>query len=163
MGDATAPAGPSDPIPVGWMAIGRGIQEAQVHYTHNADVTLYGDEFYAAVAMRALGGRKLDRLTYETVNGTLGLTTEAECAWRVEGHTVMSRLRAERAEAQVVEMRAEVRRVRRDAARDLVTYLREWCNDRRIPAKTRREGFLLAADQIDPDMPRDQYGNVVRS
>ncbi len=163
MGDATAPAGPSDPTPVDWMAIGRGIQQAQVYYTHHADVTLSGDEFYAAVAKRALGGRKLDRLTYETVSHALGLLTVAEHEWLLERHTVMSRLRAERAEAQVVEMRAEVRRVRRDAARDLVKYLREWCNERRITAKTRREGFLLAADQIDPDMPRDQYGNVVRS
>jgi hypothetical protein len=149
-------------MPVDWMKIGQNIQEAQTHFTHHAEVTLYGDDFYAAVAKRALGGQKLDRLTYETVNGMLGLTTLAEHAWSVEGHTVVSRLNAERAEAQVVEMRAEVRRVRRDAARDLVKYMREWCNERRIPAKTRREGFLMAADQIDPDIARDQFGDVAR-
>jgi hypothetical protein len=59
-------------------------------------------------------------------------------------------------------MRAEVRRVRRDAARDLVKYLRGWVNERRIPARLRREGFLMAADQIDPDIQRDRYGDVVR-
>lgn len=153
----------AEPIPVDWVKIGRNIQEAQVHFSHHAEATLHGDDFYAAVARRALGGQKQERLTYETVNGMLGLTTAAESAWLVEGHTAVSRLNAERAEAQVIEMRAEVRRVRRDAARDLVKYLREWCNERRIPAKTRREGFLMAADQIDPDITRDQCGGVVRS
>ena len=145
-----------------WEKIGQNIQEAQVHFTHHAEVALYGDDFYAAVAKRALGGQKLDRLVYETVSGMLGLTTSAESAHLVESHTIMSRLNAERAEAQVVEMRAEVRRVRRDAARDLVKYLREWCNERRIPARLRREGFLMAADQIDPDIARNQFGDVAR-
>jgi hypothetical protein len=159
----TNSVGPREPIPVDWVKIGQNIQEAQVHFAHHAEVPLHGDDFYAAVARRALGCRKLDRLTYETVNGMLGLITSAESAWLVEGHTAVSRLNAESAAAQVVEMRAEVRRVQRDAARDLVEYLRGWCNERRIPAKTRREGFLMAADQIDPDITRDHYGDVVRS
>lgn len=154
--------GPENPVPVDWMKIGQRFQEAMVHYTHHAEVTLYGDEFYAAVAKRALGGQQSERLTYETVSRSLGLVSVAESDWRLSGHTVMDRLRAERAEGQVKEMRAELRRVRRDAARDLVRYLRGWVNERRIPARLRREGFLMAADQIDPDIPRNQYGDVVR-
>jgi hypothetical protein len=154
--------GPENPPPVDWMKIGQRFQEATVHYTHHAEVTLYGDEFYAAVAKRALGGHQSERLTYETVSRSLGLVSVAESDWHTSGMVVTTRMRAERAEEQVTQMRAEVRRVRRDAARDLVKYLREWVNERRIPAKTRREGFLMAADQIDPDIPRDQYGDVVR-
>jgi hypothetical protein len=154
--------GPVDPTSVDWLKIGQRFQEATVHYTHHAEVTLYGDEFYAAVAKRALGGQQSERLTYETVSTSLGLTTVAAADWLTEGHTVLTRLRAERAEEQVKEMRAEVRRVRRDAARDLVKYLRGWVNERRIPARLRREGFLMAADQIDPDIQRDRYGDVVR-
>jgi len=158
----TTPGGPVNPTPVDWLKIGLRFQEATVHYTHHAEVTLYGDEFYAAVAKRALGGQQSERLTYETVSKQLGLTTVAEADWLRDSHVVMDRLRAEQAEEQVKELRAEVRRVRRDAARDLVKYLREWVNERRIPAKTRREGFLMAADQIDPDIARDRYGDVVR-
>ncbi len=160
--DMTTPVGPIHPTPVDWMKIGQRFQEATVHYTHHAEVTLYGDEFYAAVAKRALGGHTSERITYETVNRTLGLMTEAESEWHTSESVITNRMRAERAEEQVKEMRAEVRRVRRDAARDLVKYLREWCNERRIPARLRREGFLMAADQVDPDIQRDQYGNVVR-
>lgn len=157
----TAPAGPVDPKPVDWARIGRAISEAEAHYVHHAPEKLYGEEFYAAVARRALGGAKQERLTYETVHPLQGLMTVAEHEVVVSGHTVLDRLRAERAEEQVKELRAEVIRIRRDASRDAVKFLREWCNERRIPARLRREGFLMAADQIDPDAPRDQYGQVV--
>lgn len=155
-------AGPENPTPVDWNEIGNRLSDAIVHFTHHAEVTLHGNEFYAAAAKRALGGQQQERLSYETVSTQLGLTTVAEADWTRSGHTVMDRIRREQAEAQVAEMRIEVRRIRHDAARDLVKYLREWCNERRIPAKTRREGFLMAADQIDPDIARDRYGNVVR-
>lgn len=158
----TQAAGPTNPKPVDWRAIGRRFADATVYYLHHAGVMLYGDDFYAAVARRALDGEQQARLPYETVGLGLGLITEAEAAHMTESHTVLSRLRAERAEEQVREMRAEVARVRRDAARDLVAHLREWVNERTVPSRYRREGVLLAAEEIDPDTPRDRYGNVVR-
>lgn len=156
-------AGPADPQPVDWTGIGRAIADAQAHYTHHSDEKLYGDDYYAAVAKRALGGAKQARLTYETVSGQLGLITKAEHEWLRQAHTAHDRMRAEDAERQVVELRAEVKRIRRDAWRDAAAYLRDWCNDRRIPARFRREGFLAAADQIDPDAKRDKYGEVIKA
>jgi len=154
--------GPENPAPVEWAKIGRAIANAEAHYVHHSVERLYGDAYYAAVAKRALGGDKQDRLSYETVSPSLGLVSMAQHDWTLSGHLTMERLRAERAEREVSELRAEVKRIRRDAWRDAAKNLREWCNERRIPARYRREGWLMAADQIDPDVPRNKYGEAVR-
>jgi hypothetical protein len=148
------------PKPVDWAAIGRRISDAQVHFTHHAEEQLYGDDYYVAVAKRALG--QTEHHGREGVSGNLGLISVADHEWTVGTHQVVDRMAKERAEAQVAELRAEVRRIRRDAWRDAVRYLREWCNERRIPARLRREGFLLAADVIDPDIRRDRFGDPVK-
>lgn len=155
--------GPTNPRPVDWATIGRRMSDAAAHFVHHSEERLlYGDDFHIAVIKRALGAARSNRLTYETVSPSLGLVTMAEHEWTVEGHGVMERLRAEAAERKVAELQEEVRRIRRDAWRDAVTLLRELCNERRIPARLRREGWLMAADQLDPDIARDRFGDPVK-
>lgn len=92
-----------------------------------------------------------------------GLTTQAEADHIRDGHTIMDRLNRETAEKHVAEMRAEVARVYREAAADLAKLIRARCNERTVPSRYRREGVEWAADLIDPAVPKDRLGNIVRS
>jgi hypothetical protein len=114
---------------------------------------------YTAAGEQGLGGRAL---SYEHLGNGLGLVTQAEADFIRDGHTIIDRLNREAAEKKVEEMRAEVARVYREAAKDIAGMLRERCNDRTVPSRYRREGVAWAADLIDPAVPKDQYGRVVQ-
>lgn len=157
----TGPNGQPEQL-VDWTALGRRLAEAQIHYVHHAEDKPTGDAYYAAVMRRALGGRKLERLHYETVDGSTGLVTKAEADWLRESHTIMDRLNLEAAERKITELRAEITRLRMDARADVAQLIRDRCNDRTVPSRYRREGALWAADLVDPDVPKDRYGRTVQ-
>jgi hypothetical protein len=135
-----------------WSALAQRLQREMANLTHHDAVKRYGDDFYAEALRRTFGAREPHgHIPYATISTATGLTTVAESDWTRESHTVVDRLNAEDARRQAKEARAEAQRVMRDAARDLAKYLRGRCNERRVPARLRREGVLLAADWIDPD------------
>lgn len=154
--------------PVNWDALAQQLQRHMTDMVHHDTDRRYGDEFYAEALRRTFGysandgsdGRRV--LPYDTVNRTTGLTTVAEADWTRDSHTVVDRLARESAETQIKEMRAEVRRVYRESAADLAALIRGRCNERSVPSRLRREGVLLAADWIDPAVPKDAFGDPVR-
>jgi hypothetical protein len=145
-----------------WNRLAERMQRIQADMVHQEKTDLRGNEFYAEALRRTFGFRMSRGGTYETVAASTGLTTIAEADHIREGHTVMDRLNREAAEKQVTEMRAEVQRVYREAAADLAKLIRGRCNERTVPSRYRREGVEWAADLIDPNVPKDRFGNVVR-
>lgn len=143
---------------VDWLRLAHQLQAEIAKLIHGENQPqLSGDEFYAEALRRAMSfspnnveGQR--QLPYGTV-GFPGLTTQDEADYLRDSHTIIDRLNAERAREEVAAMRIEVRRVYRDAARDLAKYVRDGCNERTVTAKLRREGVMLAADWIDPDSP----------
>jgi hypothetical protein len=81
--------------------------------------------------------------------GDSGFSSDREHVHNLNGHTVVDRLNREDAEESARQARAETDRVRAHAATGLAAGLREWCNDRTVPAKLRREGVELAARWLD--------------
>jgi hypothetical protein len=156
------------PDSVDWTRIADRFQQVMSTMLHDEgryhDSTFYADALartfgYVAASEPGTSGRALP---YEHLENGQGLTTDSYNRFDVNGATALSRMHAEQAEEQVREMRAEVARVYRDARKDVAGYLRERCNERTVPSRYRREGVAWAADLIDPSVPKDQYGNVVR-
>jgi hypothetical protein len=137
------------PTSIDWLMLARRIAEAKRLMVHGDEPSLYGEEFEAEALRRGLGGERLERLSYDTLNPSTGLTTQAEAEHTRDSHAVVDRGRAERAERELAEVREELQRVYREARVDIARALRAWCNDRTVPARLRREGVLLAADRID--------------
>ncbi len=140
-----------------------GIQRDMMHEKYS------GNDFHAEALRRAFhftpAGEPNDVrrvLPYDQIRVS-GLTTQAQADHTRDGHTVMDRLNREAAEKQVREMRAEMARVYLEARKDVAEAIRSRCNERTVPAKFRREGVLLAADWIDPAVPKDQYGNITHA
>lgn len=158
-----APTPEPRPAPVDWTALADKLQRVQTDMIHRDNVQLHGTEFYAEALRRTFGydphdGTTNRELPYDDVAPSTGLTTLAHADYLRGAHTVMDRMNREHAEKQRDEARAEARAVLRDAAQRLADRIREWCNDRRVPSRYRREGALYAADVIDPRVPKDRFG-----
>jgi hypothetical protein len=150
---------------INWGRLADRMREARHQLIHLERYT--GADYEAEILRRTFGFTPAGEpdavkrvLPYEQVS-VPGLMTEAEAKHIRDAHTVVDRMNREAAEKQVAEMRAEVARVYREAAHDLAELIRRKCNDRTVPAKYRREGVLLAADWIDPAVPKDRYGNLL--
>jgi len=76
-------------------------------------------------------------LPYGHPRSSFDLVTEAEATYLRDGHTIVDRMNRETAEKKVEEMRAEVRRVCREARKDIAELLRSRCNDRTVPSRYR--------------------------
>jgi len=157
----------SDNKPVDWKAIADRMVTAMHQMLHEENWHGPDSERYAEALRRALGycGANEQRageraLSYEHLKYGSGLTTDTEAAHVRDSHTISDRMAREAAEKQVKEMRAEVARVRREAAKGLAEWLRASCNERSVPSRYRREGVTWAADMIDPSVPKDRYGNL---
>lgn len=126
------------------------------------DATFYADALQRTFGYVAAGdpGTSGRALPYEHLTRGQGLTAEAATTYLLESHTLADRMGRERAEEQVKAIREEMRRVFREAGKDLADLLRERCNERTVPSRYRREGVTWAADLIDPTVPKDQFGNV---
>jgi hypothetical protein len=120
------------------------------------DATFHEDALRRTFGYEPAGDRGFDHLRSD-----YGLTTESYRRFDLRGAIALSEMQKEQAKAEVAEMRAEVRRVYREARADVAAYLRERCNERTVPSKYRREGVAWAADMIDPAVPKDQYGYLV--
>ncbi len=131
-----------------WIALARRLRREIATLTH--DPEWYGDDFYAEALRRALRAEKAPHCPYESVDRATGLMTVANADHNRDSHTIIDRLNAGRAHEEAKAARDEVRRVYREARRDIAQALRDWCNERTVPAKLRREGVLLAADRICP-------------
>lgn len=155
------------PQPIDWTALARAFQRHQVDLVHRED-GWSGDEFYAEALRRTFGWSANDgsdgrrELPYETVRPTTGLTTLGEADHTRESHTIVDRMNREAAERRAAEAQAESRAVIREAAQRLADYIRGRCNERSVPAKFRREGVALAADWIDPRVPKDRFGEPLQ-
>jgi hypothetical protein len=126
------------------------------------DATFYADALQRTLGYVAAGepGTSGRALPYEHLDHGQGLTTEAQAKHVTDTVAYFDQVNREKAEQQVKEMREEVRRVYREAAKDLANRIRERCNERTVPSRFRREGVAWAADMIDPTVPKDQYGNL---
>lgn len=150
--------------PIDWVALAKRISDAHVKMTHHEETGLYGWEFEAEALRRAFGYSANDgadgqrELPYETVHFP-GLITVGEHEHLRNAHTVLDRMSREAAEKRAAEDRAELRRVRLEAQQDVADAIRERCNERSVPSRYRREGVELAADWIDPRVPKDRFGD----
>ena len=127
------------------------------------DATFHADALrrtfdYRGAGEPGLSGRKLP---YERLGSGSGLVTEAEATYLRDSHTISDRMGCEAAEKKIEEVQAELRRVYREAGKDLADMLRERCNERTVPSRYRRDGVAWAANMIDPSVPKDRYGRVV--
>ena len=163
-----APTPKPRPAPVDWTALAEKLQVAQNNMIHRDDVKLYGTEFYAEALRRTFGYDPHDgstrsrELPYDDVAPSTGLTTLAHADHLRDGHTIIDRMNREAAERERDEARAETRDIVHKAAQLLSDRIREWCNERRVPSRYRREGALYAADVIDPRVRKDRFGNPVQ-
>jgi len=148
----------TDPTPAGvdWHALADRLQTATADMVHHdTGPQRYGSDFYAEALRRVFeahpahepGGRDLP---YDRVSTQTGMITTAEHTWLLDSHTIHNRLALESADATIRELRAEIRRVYAEARQDIAAALREWCNERSVPSRFRREGVLLAAQRLDP-------------
>lgn len=139
------------------------VQRRMIHEENWSGPDFYAENLRRTFDYRAAGEQRNGEraLSYERLRDGWGLITQAEANHLRDGHTVIDRLNRERAEEQVKEMRAEVARVYREAAKDLAELIRNRCNDRTVPSRYRREGVAWAADLIDPSVPKDRYGNTL--
>jgi hypothetical protein len=152
------------PDAIDWVQIAERFGRIQAEMIHHEHSDLCGNEFYAEALRRAFYYQPArDGHGPERISPRTGLTTIAEANHLRDAHTTMDRLNREAAEKQVKEMRAEVARVYLEARTDIANIIRSRCNERSVPAKYRREGVELAADWIDPAVPKDRYGNIVKS
>jgi hypothetical protein len=141
---------------VDWDRIADRLQQVMADMIHKENYH-GGAGFYAEALRRTLGhdvafGRDIIR------RGE-GLTTEAD-AKHTYDNGALERMQREQAEEKVKEARAETRRAYAEAGQDFADFLRAKCNERSVPSKYRRDGVAWAADQIDPRVPKDQFGNV---
>lgn len=146
---------------VDFTRIGHRMAEEMRKMLHEENWTGADPDRYAEALRRALGHQPDTEHGRDWLQRGEGLTTEVYAKYLYEGSAVIDRLNLQQAEQQVKEMRAEMRRVYREAGKDLANMLRERCNERSVPSRYRREGVTWAADLIDPTVPKDRYGNVV--
>lgn len=109
---------------------GRLLRDPERTYRAHADLV-------AAALRELLSGRRS------------GFCTNRERTDELNGHAVLERLRAERAEAEARRDRAIADAIRVELAGRYAANLREWCNDRTVSAKLRREGVELAAQWLE--------------
>ena len=138
-----------------WTKLASRLNEIRAAMIHHEQASLYGDEFEAEALRRLFGFQPANppdspHIPYETVSPSTGLTTIAQADHNRDSHTVIDRLNREAAERERDAARAETRRVMTEARRDIAEALRNWCNERTVPSRFRREGVLLAASRIDP-------------
>jgi len=130
---------------------------------YGPDSTRYAEALRRTFGYRAANEQR-DRervFPYERLTDGRGLITQAEADHVRDGHTIVDRMGRETAEQQVKEMRAEVARVYREAAKDLAEMIRDRCNEVSVPSRYRREGVAWAADLIDPAVPKDRFGRTL--
>lgn len=149
---------------IDWDAIAAKLNQAQSQLYDEG----YRGGGYAEALRRTFGYRDAGEqrdgeraVPYEHLGSGHGLTTDAEATYVRDSHTFTDRHNLERAEQQIKELRAELRRVYAEAGKDLAELLRERCNERTVPSKYRRDGVAWAADLIDPTVPKDQFGRPV--
>jgi hypothetical protein len=155
---------------IDWAKIAERMQVEVGKLVHQEGGTSYcGNELYAEALRRTFGYAAADEsdpgsraLPYEHLWQGHGLTTEAQADWTLKGATALSKAQAEDAEKEIAEARTEMQRVYREAATDLANLIRGRCNERTVPSKYRRDGVHWAADLIDPTVPKDRFGNVVK-
>jgi hypothetical protein len=145
---------------VNWDRIAERLQAEMAHLIHHEPQKRYGNDFYAEALRRALGFRPAEGNFREHLVRGEGLTTDSY-ARHLYDTSALDRMQRETAEQQTRDARAETRRVYREAGKDFADFLRARCNEVSVPSRYRREGVALAADLIDPTVPKDQYGNVV--
>ncbi|MBG0568786.1 hypothetical protein [Actinoplanes aureus] len=146
---------------VNWDRIAERFQAEMANLIHHEPKKRYGDDFYAEALRRTLGFRPADENFQERLLRGEGLTTESY-ARRLYDTSALDRMQRETAEQVAKDARAETRRVYREAGKDFADLLRTRCNEVSVPSRYRREGVAWAADLIDPTVPKDQYGNVVK-
>lgn len=147
---------------IDWIKLAEQMSRIQADMIHQEHSDLCGAEFYAEALRRTFGFQPPHgHVKHETVNGSTGLTTVAYSDYLRDSHTIIDRLNREKAEKQIEEVRAEIQRVYLEARIDVAKAIRGRCNERSVPAKLRREGVLMAADWIDPAVPKDRYGNIL--
>ncbi|MET0423628.1 MAG: hypothetical protein ABW046_07130 [Actinoplanes sp.] len=151
---------------INWDAISDRFAQAQIQLYDEG----YRGGGYAEALRRTFGYRDTGEqrdgeraVPYEHLRSGQGLVTDAEATYVRDSHTFADRHNLERAEQQIKELRAELRRVYAEAGKDLAELLRERCNEQTVPSKYRRDGVAWAADLIDPTVRKDRFGNVVRS
>lgn len=141
---------------VDWDRISTRLQDVMRRMVPDEQWT--GGDFYAEALRRTFGYQPDNGQGRDYLHNDLGLQAEAYSQYLHEGHAVIERLNREKAEQQVKELRAEMRRVRQEAGKDLADMIRERCNERTVPSKYRRDGVAWAADLIDPTVPKDRFG-----
>jgi hypothetical protein len=154
--------------PVDWAQLAQEFQRHTADLIHREGAQLSGTEFYAEALRRTFGyatndgadGRR--ELPYDTVRTSTGLTTLAEADHLRSACTAVDRVNREAAERRAREAQGEARSVLREAAQRVADHIRARCNDRSVPSRLRRDGVLLAADWVDPRVPKDRFGNVLR-
>lgn len=151
---------------IDWKRIADRLEQVMATMLHDED-RHHDASFYADALQRTFGyvaggepGTSGRTLPYERLENGQGLTTDSATTYLLDSHAISDRMGRERAEEQVKEVRDEMRRVYREAGKDLADLLRERCNERSVPSRYRREGVQWAADLIDPTVPKDPYGNV---
>lgn len=146
---------------VDWDRIARRLGEVKAHMIHHEERQLYGTAFEAEALRRTFGYVPVGEHGYDHLRTGCGLTTDAYAEHLYSGNALVDRLNLERAEAKVKEMRAEVRRVYAEARKDIANYLRDWCNERTVPSRYRREGVQQVINLLDPPT-REVNGGEVR-
>ena len=147
---------PTTTTSVDWAAIANRLNEVKAQMVHHDEVNLYGIDFEIEALRRTFGHVPANGNFREHLTHGYGLTTDAYAKHLYSGSAVIDRLNLEKAEQQVAEMRAEVRRVYAEARKDIAASLREWCNERTVPSRYRREGVQQVIDLLDP--PTRQAG-----
>lgn len=128
---------------IDWPMLGRRYREAESELAavpQEKRPRPYSNEWYGEIIRRIFEQR-----------GT-GFVTEAESLRVRDAHTSIDRLNRERAEEKVAELRDEVLRKDRDAAADVVRWIRANVNERTMPSKFRREGALQIADWLEEQL-----------
>jgi len=135
---------------IDWVRVARRLADIRARMIHHDDNQLGGDDFDAEALQRLFASI-----------GELGLLTQADHDRVVANREGILRLNLDAANRDLREARAETRRVLDEVAANLAGQIRERCNNRSVPARYRREGVLLAADWIDPAVPKDRYGDLL--
>lgn len=118
----------------------------------NEEGKRYGPGFHTEALQRTLGYKPAEQGGVDHLDYRLGLTTHDEHIRDRDGVCAHADMLREQAEQQTSELRTEVRRIYREARRDIADELRKLAG--RVDSKYRREGVELAADAIDPRVPK---------
>lgn len=136
---------------IDWDGIGREMAEVMRKLLIDERWIGTDPDRYAEALRRTLGytaANPDDRHSCDHISTRFGLTTEADFRRHIAEGDAASDVRAEAAERQVAEMRAEVKRVYAEARQEIADRLRVLAA--RQSSKYRREGVEWAADQLAP-------------